>query len=357
MSARRNHYDNLKVARNAPTEVIEAAYRALCEKYRLTYSRGSVLRARKITDSAYFVLSDPLRREQHDEWIRQVERQSLFKLSFKRRMNRILATGASGRVRLIARSRPYFVHSVVLIVGLFVGWPYFAAWSRHETTVQLGGNTRPVTAYHLTSGAVMPLSTPTELPSKSGPLLFGPNENVPTRRRVSVSPPAREEQTWVRVGEDTPISNRVSHSWRQSDPNGNPWPRLSGLIDIPTDLGCPHRVGNGLASSTIDNVGNSYDVFVKLVANPDSPSDRCSVAWIMVKAHDRFRLEGMNAGQYSIFFRDLFSGTTEKTPAVALDSFSNTREKGGDQYYVTVYARPDGNLRPISISDDVFEAI
>ena len=33
MTKVRTHYDNLKVARNAPPEVIRAAYKALAQKY------------------------------------------------------------------------------------------------------------------------------------------------------------------------------------------------------------------------------------------------------------------------------------------------------------------------------------
>jgi hypothetical protein len=357
MSSCRNHYDNLKVAHDAPAEVIEAAYRALCQKYRQTSSRDSVLRVRKIIDSAYFVLSNPLRRLQHDKWIQQVESESLLRASLRRATNGLVASAAIWRARYLARMRPYLLHGAILIIGLVVAWPYFAAESRHESTVQIAGNTRRDKAYDPIPGATLPLSTPDEILPNRGPILFGPKENLPVMRRVLTVAPAPKEQTWVPVGEPVPISPRVSHDWRRFDPDGKLWPAFTGPIGMPGDLGCPQRVGNGLASSTIDNVGNSYDVFVKLVADPDSPRDKCSVTWIFVKARGKYTIDGVDAGQYSIFFRDLFSGTTERTPAVSLNSFSNDREEGGTQYYVTLYARPDGNLHPITISNDAFEAI
>jgi hypothetical protein len=150
---------------------------------------------------------------------------------------------------------------------------------------------------------------------------------------------------------------RGAQNWRLFDPNGKPWATLSGYIAMPADTGCSQPLGEGLASTTVDNAGNGYNVFVKLVANPDSNNDHCSVAWILVKAHDKFTIDGVNAGQYSIFFRDLYSGSTQKTPAVALASYRNATEEGGSEYYITVYARPDGDLRPISISDDIFDNI
>lgn len=45
----RTHYDNLKVARNAPTSVIKAAYKALCQTYHTDKFQGSYKEAEGIT--------------------------------------------------------------------------------------------------------------------------------------------------------------------------------------------------------------------------------------------------------------------------------------------------------------------
>ena len=65
------HYDNLKVARLAPQEVIRAAYKALSQKYHPDKNPGDEKAARimAILNSAYGTLSDPQRRKEHDEWI------------------------------------------------------------------------------------------------------------------------------------------------------------------------------------------------------------------------------------------------------------------------------------------------
>lgn len=67
----RTHYDNLKVAPKAPPEVIKAAYRALAQKYHPDRNPGDQEAARimVIVNTAYEVLSDPVRRQQHDDWI------------------------------------------------------------------------------------------------------------------------------------------------------------------------------------------------------------------------------------------------------------------------------------------------
>lgn len=69
------HYDNLKVARNAPPEVIRAAYKTLSQKYHPDRNPDSreAIRIIQIINLAYEVLSDPVKRQEHDEWIERTE--------------------------------------------------------------------------------------------------------------------------------------------------------------------------------------------------------------------------------------------------------------------------------------------
>jgi curved DNA-binding protein CbpA len=71
----RTHYDNLKVARDAPPEVIRAAYKSLSQKYHPDRNPGDpkASRTMAIINAAYRVLSDPDLRRKHDEWIRKIE--------------------------------------------------------------------------------------------------------------------------------------------------------------------------------------------------------------------------------------------------------------------------------------------
>lgn len=71
----RSHYENLKVARNAPPEVIRAAYKALAQKYHpdRNFSDPEAGRVMAIVNEAYRVLSDPILRKQHDDWIHRTE--------------------------------------------------------------------------------------------------------------------------------------------------------------------------------------------------------------------------------------------------------------------------------------------
>lgn len=74
MAEIRTHYDNLQVKETASEEVIKGAYRYLSQKWhpdRNAQNRDEAERVLKIINRAYSVLSDPLRRKEHDEWIRR----------------------------------------------------------------------------------------------------------------------------------------------------------------------------------------------------------------------------------------------------------------------------------------------
>lgn len=72
----RTHYDNLKVTRNAPDIVIKAAHKALLQMHHpdKASDKISAERITRILNDARDVLLDPIRRKQHDDWIKEQER-------------------------------------------------------------------------------------------------------------------------------------------------------------------------------------------------------------------------------------------------------------------------------------------
>ncbi len=68
------HYDNLKVVRGAPIEVIRASYRVLSQKYHPDKNRTAQSeRIMKVINEAWRVLSDPELKRMHDFWISEQE--------------------------------------------------------------------------------------------------------------------------------------------------------------------------------------------------------------------------------------------------------------------------------------------
>ncbi len=76
MTKTRTHYDNLKVTRDAPASVIRAAYKALCQTFHPDKFQGSSEEAErviKLVNASYAVLIDPVKRAEHNAWIREQE--------------------------------------------------------------------------------------------------------------------------------------------------------------------------------------------------------------------------------------------------------------------------------------------
>ena len=75
MKTFRTHYDNLKVARDAPDIVIRAAYKSLSQRLHPDKNLGDERTAKimSIINESYEVLCDPVKRREHDAWIARME--------------------------------------------------------------------------------------------------------------------------------------------------------------------------------------------------------------------------------------------------------------------------------------------
>ena len=64
------HYDNLKVAKDAPIEVIRAAYKSLAAMYHpdRNLGDGEAARIMRVINNSYETLCDPVRKLRHDRF-------------------------------------------------------------------------------------------------------------------------------------------------------------------------------------------------------------------------------------------------------------------------------------------------
>jgi DnaJ-class molecular chaperone len=112
------HYDNLKVTRNAPPEVIRAAYKTLCQKFHPDRNPGNQDAAQVflIIRSAYETLSDPVKRKEHDEWIAAVESEYQARSAAVIRRRTVAHKSGIARLRKLRRKRLRWQYALWLLV-------------------------------------------------------------------------------------------------------------------------------------------------------------------------------------------------------------------------------------------------
>jgi hypothetical protein len=288
------HYDNLKVARQAPQEVIRAAYKALSQKYHPDKNPGDEKAARimAIVNTAYNILSDPLRRREHDEWIAAEEWEVEWLES---------THGEEGR----ERNRPG------------EGWeaPPPTSLPRPQSVWRKPGWWLAVASSFVAGAgaAVLLFQPPNLLPAA---LAFG-NKPGPARAPDQAADPGRDGWAMPSNAEarepapeikamavtqlvvparapdcDTDLQSLVA-------PNGDPWPAQSGYL-----TGYP--VGNmgDEMQVVVDNSANPSPVFVKIY----DLDRRANVRHAYVLAKGRLVIDKLAAGKYEVRYQNILTG-------------------------------------------------
>jgi hypothetical protein len=294
------HYDNLKVARQAPQEVIRAAYKALSQKYHPDKNPGDEKAARimAIVNTAYNTLSDPERRKEHDEWIAAEEWEIEWLESTHGDEGRERPRGDAGagweappparrvRYRVLRDPRWWLAlcgcfaagaAAALLLAGPARMLPAALAWSRD---VPAPGPVRP------------------EVPAADGALdgwarPYGPDAraappDIKARAVTQLVIPARAPDC------DTDLQTLAS-------PNGEPWPLESGYVN-----GFPvGNVGSEM-QVTIDNSANGSPVFVKLY----DLDRRSNVRHAYVQARGSLTIDKLAAGKYEVRYQNIVAGAS-----------------------------------------------
>lgn len=310
------HYDNLKVSRMAPREVIRAAYKALSQKYHPDKNPGDEKAARimAILNSAYLTLSDSQRRKEHDEWIAAEEWEVEWLESTRQEEGKdgtrsdgqhgAAQGGGDGRHKADPSRNPKWW--LLLLVCFFIGW--------------LGGLlTQPGLLPQAVSDSLVPLLA---VDAKREPVGAARAEPKPPPageswgdakpQRAETGNDGRRETRAVllsqvrlgRGGQDcSPETARPTLA-----PSGEPWPLRSGYV-------AGYVLGNtgGDSEIVVDNSGNPSDAFVKLLDVEKSQT----VRHLLVLAHEKFKVEQLSAGNYEVRSQNLGMGPPGAAPCPA----------------------------------------
>lgn len=291
------HYDNLKVARHAPQEVIRAAYKALSQKYHPDKNPGDERAARimAIVNTAYNILSDPVRRKEHDDWIaseewevewlehahgeegrdrprgeahwepRQVEAPSRWRFLRDPRWwgAMLVCAGIGAALASVLLDPPRVVPSALA----FVGKPAPANAKPDSPPDPLGIDAS-------TNGWARPAGQPDAPP------------DIKALAVTQLVVPARQPDC------DTDLQSEVS-------PNGDPWPAQSSYVD-----GFPVGNQGDEMQVLVDNSGNPSPVLVKIY----DLDRRSNVRHAYVLGHSKFLIDKLSAGKYEVRYQNILVG-------------------------------------------------
>lgn len=295
----RTHYDNLKVARTAPPEVIAAAYRALSKQLHPDINKGGPQadQAMRIVNASYAVLSDPAKRRDHDDWIRTKEEEQRTSSggSDKTENTHRASVSAPSKSNAFIRHVSSF-WALYLIAGV-VGIGYFSDQSPPA-----------------------PSGLPQYVASPSNEVADGLLPTTP------VAPP---------------------YARPSAAPNGKAWPTAPAYV-----TGYSISRTNGLSQLTIDNQSNSTDMFVKLVAldvNKTVP-----IRYAYIPAHQAFTMHNIRSGHYDIRYMDLSDGSLSRSESFELKEI---RDALGVNYSVTtmtLYKVSNGNMQTYPLAPNEF---
>jgi hypothetical protein len=304
------HYDNLKVARGAPAEVIRAAYKALSQKYHPDKNPGDEKAARimAIVNTAYNTLSDPVRRKEHDEWIASEE----WEVEWLESTGADEGGGQGGRGRpdnwepripdAPVRPRPRLMRDPRWWLGLascFVlgagAAVYLVEPSRAKLPAALAWAGKPEpTPVHVP--AARPDELGTDASTEGWARRFGGEGKEP--------PPEIKALAVTQLVVPARAPDCGTDLQTLTAPSGDPWPAESGYLP-----GYPVGNSGNEMQVLVDNSANASPVFVKLY----DLDRRSNVRHAYVQPRATFLIDKLSAGKYEVRYQNIIvsDGKTE----------------------------------------------
>nr|WP_241018802.1 J domain-containing protein [Paraburkholderia sp. Tr-20389] len=366
----------MKVSRDAPQEVIRAAYKTLCQKYHpdRRIDDPDAERVMKIINASYAVLSDPVQRKEHDEWLARKEREAAAAAAppppprpatpaQQKNQQKTQQTNwqAATQTKRDASPRPQ---------------PRSSAWTSQARIDPRAAPQKPRAAagfalrkislrswiaigvcaffgYVAISESMTPWpftrNTSTSYGSPYGARDEGDGDggaSTEGKRRALAAMSSAQAATspWTNdasAGSDAASSARPAFARPTAAPNGLPWPSTASYLD-----GMPVGADGGHSSVTIDNTSNRFDVFAKLVFNAsvfDQP-----VRHFFIPAGKSFTLLGVAPGSYDVRYQNLDDGGLYKSQNFAVTEQDSGNGIDATNVSITLYSVP-GTVQPTTI--------
>ena len=381
------HYDNLKVARSAPPEVIRAAYRVLAQKYHPDVNKSpDAGRIMKVINEAYAVLSDPERRAAHDAWIDdqliteaideakrqtgQAERTGQTQNSRQAPQEGPTPASAATQVQPKASSNHLAALAVVGLLFLIgLGLKGGIRQSPSPSVVQAASpapppSPPPRTWTSIGNSAEFARLSDSERDSvreayfeRVIALNLASSDLVAAKQKFyresghTSTALAQGGTTAVPNGDSTTKSRKqpppVVESGTAWSPNGKPWPLRAAYLD-----GYPRLAASGLTRITIDNTQGGADVYVKLCRSSANKCDGLRHVFIPLGAS--FTISNITPGSYDIRYRSLDNGKLAKSEPMQLQQIENANGTRYSTVSLTLYRVEGGNTQFENLSEDKF---
>jgi hypothetical protein len=355
------HYDNLKVTRKAPPEVVRAAYRVLAQRYHPDVNPSpDAARIMKAINVAYAVLSDPQRRAEHDAWIKdQLIQEAIDEAMAGVRQSsdhRDRSSHPPGRHAAETMTQP--LQSTALV--RFNNWMATPAGTKFGLAVIASGAlvawlwvTTPANRTS-PSSQTTPYTAPVVVTAPKPPEIPPPESEVAAKQTAPKGGTYREfhgaldhespspQRTTVKAA--TFALSPATPAW---SPNGKSWPDRAAYLD-----GFARRASSGLTTIKIDNANGGADVYVKLCQSSTGKCD--GLRHVFIPQGASFTMRNITPGWYDIRYRSLDNGALAKSQPMQLRQIDEENRTRYSNVTLTLYRIKGGNTSFEGLSEEKF---
>ena len=295
-----SHYDNLKVSRKAPQEVIRAAYKALSQEYHPDKNPGDEKAARimAILNSAYGTLADPTRRREHDEWIAAEEWEIEWLAEESREQQRELQyepepAAAAPAPRSWRNPRIWLSVTAGLALGCAAGVLLMSQMKVWPTAVAGAAEARAEAGTALAAS----VADAAEPRAETAPDSWAVSQaTIPEGAQLAPQVKALAVTQLV-IPARKPDCDMELHTLVA--PNGEAWPAGSGYLD-----GFPIGNEGEDMQIVVKNAGNGSPVLVKVY----DMERRSNVRHVFLLANDSITVDKLAAGKYEVRYQNIEVG-------------------------------------------------